>query len=427
MLDNTLRTGLAVAIAATLAACTARDAVDLSAVSALSTPTAVGAAPNFAVAPSGATAAAWVSAPGGGTDGRLYVATNGTPSELRDSLGPVEAHGESPPKIAYGADGSLNALYVVAKVIPGRRFPAAALRFVRSIDAGKTWSTPVTVTDDSVFGSHNFHALHVAQDGSLYASWLDGRQGKSATYMTRSTDGGKTWAPNTRVAAGESCPCCRTAIATDTTGALYIAWRQVFPGNVRDIVVARSADRGTTWDEPVRVHADQWVFPGCPHAGPSMQIDAKERLNIAWWTGKEGMAGVYYARSADAGRTWSTPVALGTAQFSRPSHVQLAVAPSGKIIVAWDDGTLKTPQIVVRVSQDGGETFGGTQHVSEPGRFAEFPVLGIAGTRVTIAWSEQSAEAVAKMAPEMDHNSKAPKGLHAIGESKVMVRSGALD
>src|SRR6185503_3507561 len=183
-----------------LAGCGGDSTIALSKPYALSAPTQLGAAPMFAVSPAGVEATAWVSAPGGGTDGRLYVSTGGDsardgdadgspPSrlvELRDSLGPVEAHGESPPKIAYAPDGTLYAIYVVPKLVPGKRFPLAALRLVRSADGGVNWSAPVTVTDDSVFGSHNFHALHTAKDGSVYIAWLDGRQGKSAAYMTRS-------------------------------------------------------------------------------------------------------------------------------------------------------------------------------------------------------------------------------------------------
>jgi len=64
----------------------------------VSAATTVGAAPMFALSPRGTRAVAWVSAPDGGTDGRLYVSTGGAPSELRDSLGPIEPHGEAPPK-----------------------------------------------------------------------------------------------------------------------------------------------------------------------------------------------------------------------------------------------------------------------------------------------------------------------------------------
>jgi hypothetical protein len=409
-------------------ACARDNGPEFSPPEVLSAPTSVGMAPNFAVSREGTRAAAWVSAPDGGTDGRLYISVGGAPAELRDSLGPIEAHGEAPPKIAYSDDGALNALYVVGKVVPGRRFPLAALRFVRSEDGGKTWSAPVTVTDDSEFGSHNFHALHTARDGSVYVAWLDGRQGKSAAYMTRSDDGGKTWAANVRIASDEACPCCRTAIATSGSN-LYIAWRTVMPGDIRDVVVARSSDRGATWSAPSRVHADNWVFPGCPHAGPAMQADAEGRLNIAWWTGKEGGAGVYYARSDDGGATWRKPIALGTAQFSKPAHVQLSTTADGKVVVAWDDGTLKTPQIVVRTSRDGGDSFGPPSVVSAPGRAATFPVLAVTGNQVTVAWAEQSAEAAAHEAahaPDMK-DPKAAKGLHAVGESQIMVRAGSIE
>src|SRR5690606_17673468 len=111
--------------------------------------TGVGAAPMVAVSSSGREASAWISAPDGGTDGRLYVSIDGSsPSMLTDALGPIEAHAEAPPKLAYAPDGALHALYVVSKVIPGRRFPLSALRHVRTADGGATWSAPVTVTDD---------------------------------------------------------------------------------------------------------------------------------------------------------------------------------------------------------------------------------------------------------------------------------------
>src|SRR6185503_7795599 len=80
---------------------------------ALSAPTAVGTAPMFAVSTTGQQAVAWVSAPNGGSDGRLYVSVAGrAPTEIRDSLGPIEVHGESPPKLAYEANGSLVAVYI---------------------------------------------------------------------------------------------------------------------------------------------------------------------------------------------------------------------------------------------------------------------------------------------------------------------------
>ncbi len=414
---------------ATIAGCDDGSTVSLAGAVTVSAPTVVGAAPIIALAPDGARTVAWVSAADGGIDGRMYVSTDDrAPVEVRDTLGPIEPHGEAPPKIAYGADGVLHAVYVVGKEVPGRRFPMSALRYVRSTDHGASWTTPASVTDTSVVGSYNFHALHVGADGTIYVSWLDGRDGKSATYMTRSTDGGHSWVANVRVATGESCPCCRTAMATAGDGTLYLSWRTVLPGNVRDIVIARSTDRGDTWTEPVRVHADDWEFDACPHAGPSLQVDDRGRLHVAWWTGKEGRAGVWYSRSDDGARTFNSPTALGTARFSRPAHVQMVLGNDDLVVAAWDDGTLKTPRVVMRVSHDGGAHFADAIAVSDSGAAATFPVLALADRNVTVVWAEQSQEAASHAEhsrPDMnDPNSVMP--LPAVGTSQVFLRTGTI-
>jgi hypothetical protein len=415
----------------TLAIACAPQGATLGEITTLSTATPVGAAPMFAVSPRGDQAAAWISADGGGSDGKLYVSVNDrAPSILSDTLGPIEPHGESPPKLAYGADGALYALYalyVVVKLIPGRRFPGAALRFVRSPDGGRSWDEPATVTDDTaLFASHNFHALHVAADGTVFVSWLDGREGKSAAFLTRSTDGGRTWEPNRRVAPTEACPCCRTAIATGPGGVTYLAWRDVGPGNVRDIVVARSTDGGRTWGAPAKVHDDHWTYNGCPHAGPSLAVDARGRLHVAWWTGKPGAAGAWYAHTDD-GTHFSEAVPLGVAAQSSPAHVQLALAGTQGVVVAWDDGTVRTARVVARVSRDGGATFAAAQPVSDAARAGGFPVLAVRGDSITIAWTA-TAPPPADTAAHANHpmDKTAPRPLPTVGEAQVLVRRGRL-
>lgn len=390
---------------------------------AASASTAVGTAPMFAISAAGAEAVAWVSAPGGGTDGRLFVSVgDAAPTEHRDSLGPIEAHGEAPPKLVYDTSGALYAMYDVGKVVPGLRYPLDALRLIRSTDGGASWSAPVTVTGDSAFGSHNFHALYAAPDGRIYASWLDSHTGNTGSFITSSADQGRTWSTPVRVDAGEACPCCRTAIAASGDGTLYLAWRAVLPGSIRDIVVARSSDHGATWSAPVRVHADDWKIDGCPHAGPALRVDARGRVHVAWWTGREENPGVYYAHSRDSARTFAAAVPIGVARVSRASHAQLAIGDSGVVVVAWDDGTVRTPRVMLRISHDDGATFSHAQRLSASGRAAAFPVLALRRDTVVVAWTEQSPEAAARDEAAMP-NEKDPNmvmGLHAVGEAQVM-------
>ena len=51
-----------------------------------------------------------------------------------------------------------------------------------------------------------------------------------------------------------------------------MAWRHIYPGSIRDVVVARSDDQGATWGEPVRMHdADE------PRSRLQLDRDRKRR------------------------------------------------------------------------------------------------------------------------------------------------------
>jgi hypothetical protein len=392
-----------------------------------------GATPMFLATHGGGRVVAWVSAPGGGSDGSLHISVTPAGAKaalptvtVRDPLGAIEAHGEAPPQLAVDAAGGISVLYAVGKEIPGERFPKSALRFIRSADSGRTWSEPRTVNDGTEFGSHNFHALTAAPDGSLLATWLDARRGKSGVWMSRSADGGRTWAANQPIYTDPTCPCCRTSVAVAGDGTIYVAWRAILPGDVRDVVVTRSTDGGHTWGSPVRVRSDDWVYPGCPHAGPSLEVDPKGAVHVAWWTGKEGEAGVYYAKSTDGAKTFATqPIATG--DRARPAHVQLAVAGEG-IYLAWDDGLSAIPRVLLRRSTNGGRTFGAEELLSDPGVAASFPVLAVQGDSVAVAWSQTTAaEHRAKLASMIDmKDPKAVMPLPRVGQSEILVRVGGI-
>ena len=406
---------------------------------AVSEATGGGAAPTFAAAGDGRLALAWVSAPDRGKEGRLTVRPRASEAEhhlLADSLGNLSIYGEVPPKIAFGLAGRLYAAYLVTKTVPGSKWPVNALRFAASTDGGATWEPPRTVVGsgrlDSLFGSYDDHALYAGPDGSLYLSWLAITGDTSHTYVASSRDGGRTWSAPERIDLGPSCPCCRTAMAAGPDGTLYTAWRKIYPGGagqteVRDIAVARSRDGGRSWDAPVRVHADDWHVTYCPDAGPSLKVGRDGTVHIAWWTGKEGHAGVQYAQSRDGGKSFGAPLPLGVARFSRAAHVQLALGAgtdSALVVAAWDDGTRTTPQIVSRISRDGGRSFGPTTSLSEAGRQAAYPVVALQGDSIRVAWQERTLDQARR-----DSLARSDTGAAAyvkpVGSLQVVMRSGA--
>jgi hypothetical protein len=383
----------------------------------------------LALSPLGLRALSWVADPDSAGSSELHLVLQDGGGEvmarstLRDPLGSIEPHGEAPPQIAFAPDGEILALYTVGRVVPGRRFPASALRLARTTDGGKRWTVPVTVNEGEAFGSHNFHSLLVAPDGTVYAAWLSAVQGSSGVWLRRSDDTGSTWLPSQPIHTEPTCPCCRTALAVGPDGTLYAAWRNIFPGDVRDIVVMRSEDRGATWSTPVRPRADEWVFPGCPHAGPSLQVDPSSVVHIAWWTGREGEAGVWYARSHDGGRTFmAEPVAVG--QRSMPAHVQLALAPNGPVL-AWDDGLGAQPGILIRHLAEAGAP---VLRLTTPEVAASYPVIAVAADSLVVVWSQLGTHAhhAAEAARPDMRDPSAVMPLPRVGQSEIFARSGPL-
>ena len=130
-------------------------------------------------------------------------------------------------------------------------------------------------------------------------------ESNSELFIAHSTDGGRAFSKNRKVAV-ETCPCCKTALAVADDGTLYVGWRQVLPGNYRHIAIASSSDAGATFSKPVIVSDDKWVLQGCPVSGPSLSVDDAGVLKVLWYAAGEANApGLYFAESTDKGRSFS--------------------------------------------------------------------------------------------------------------------------
>jgi hypothetical protein len=253
----------------------------------------------------------------------------------------------------------------------------------------------MTVNDDGLPISHGFEDLAVGANGAVYVSWLDGRDKEkgdksgSGVFFARSSDGGRTLSPNLKVDS-MSCPCCRTKISVAPDGDLYVSWRKVIGGNVRDIVVSRSADLGKTFSPPSLVNKDDWNFPACPHRGPSVGFDRKGRLYEVWYTeGSDEQPRVLFAVSDDKGKTFSTPLSLHTGMTSLPDHPKMAVHPDGLVLVVWEAVTGVRQRVVMRTSVDRGMTYTPVQTLTD-GAKAYNPAVSINNKGgVAIAWNER--------------------------------------
>lgn len=407
--------------AAALAACggpTLSDAIVLDASGAYN-PTV------SAVAGTEAAYVAWVSTEGHGSD--VWLArveadgTTTTPVRVNDVAGDAAPHLQAPARVAVGPDGSVYVAWQNNRIVPGRSYPASDLRFARSGDGGRTFTPAVTINDDAGGppSSHTFHDLLVTPSGAVVAAWLDGRPGPAAAAhvahgmgaspdesgptvrVAVSHDGGRTFGPET-IVDRDACPCCRIGAAAAPDGAIHIAWRKVYTGDVRDIVVSSSHDGGASWSAPARVHHDGWVFAGCPHAGPALAVDGSGRLHAAWYTGREGGSGLYHAaaaggggRALDPGPAFGEAESLVTGEAVPPSQAALAVDGRGSVWAAWEERSPTGHEL--RLARG-----------SESGRFPGGAIVGIRGTNpaiagtasgVVVAWLAGDSVLVARAGP----------------------------
>lgn len=295
---------------------------------------------------------------------------------------------EAPALVVQGDDVFVAWGLAHPKATPEQPF-ATELRLSRSNDSGRTFLPSVVVNDDPGVIQHTFDALHRDAEGRLHLSWIDGREGKKepGTYVARSLDRGATITKNLKVDEG-TCVCCRTAIASGPDGIVYVAWRKIFEGNVRETVVARSTDHGNTFEDSVIVGHDKWVFPACPHRPASMGVDRQGRLYVVWYTeGTDEIPAVYVAYSDDRGRTFSPKRQLNLAKNTFPDHPQIAVDPDGRIVVVWEEQAPVKRDVVMSVSTDRGATFAAPYKLNE--KKSQTPVVAMNTQGVfALAWME---------------------------------------
>jgi len=175
---------------------------------------------------------AWLQAATGGVDpsnGDLYVAFEAVGTQVPVGQGkpsptitttPTTVGGQpfAPVSSLPGGGGATTTTIPPVKVEPPASDPAAAVKFMRSSDGGKTWSEPVRVNDvepAAHWGCCTFEPrMSVAPNGRIDVAWYDHRNDPAYdptqtrvgnqnrfqdVYYSYSTDGGRSWAQNVKV------------------------------------------------------------------------------------------------------------------------------------------------------------------------------------------------------------------------------------
>jgi hypothetical protein len=197
--------------------------------------------------------------------------------------------------------------------------PASGTRkvfYARSTDDGTTWSAAVNISG-SPTADAGVPEIGADLFGRLHVVWQMGQPvgaSPSQVMYSRSVDGGSTFSTPRRLNGGAKSAVRPRFQVQGTQGFTFaVVWSDIRLSAEGDIFCAVTEDGGNTFTErPVSVTSTR-------DTQPDLLTDGSGRMHVVWSRSFSGQpAHIWYSRSTDQGRTWSTPNEITTVRSSSP-------------------------------------------------------------------------------------------------------------
>jgi hypothetical protein len=267
-----------------------------------------------------------------------------------------------------------------------------AIIFRASTDGGATWSADSYICACKSVKAQNDPQIAVANDGTLYAAWLNDYQ--PGVVFSKSTNHGTTWSTPKSVEGKSLSFSDKPILEISPTGKdVYIAF------NSSDSYVVASHDFGATWGARVKTNADSlyWFAEGGVVA-PNGNVYFAESAENQSATGQVKLA---VLRSTNGGSSWTTTF-VDTSEQQPPCTVpncpadffgpqaNVTADSAGTLMVAYTLGTSSgaAKGLYVRTSTDG-TSWTARQQLNSQGD-SGFPVIshGPAAGDFRVAWQD---------------------------------------
>ncbi len=226
-------------------------------------------------------------------------------------------------------------------------------------------------------------AITLAEDGTIYVVWMDGRNDYGDIYFSASYNAGQTFGPDVRVSDDlTSAVQIHPSIAVGKDGKIHVVWsdwrndadgKLVLPGggidgkNNCDIYYANSTDGGETFNPNVKVNydPDEWVQS---QLRGSVAVDSENGIHVVWWGSVDGGYSnneIFYANSEDGGISFNPSKIISSSNKSA-RYPSISVDDSDNIYVVWHDQRNRTSawDIYLNKSTNKGHTFVGARKVN---------------------------------------------------------------
>ena len=197
------------------------------------------------------------------------------------------------------------------------------------------WNNDILLNRDGTKSEHGFVSILPYKEDSFFVTWLDGRTtvnvDKDNAQMTlRSAFVNNKGEIIDDVLLDERvCDCCQTSAAMTNNGPVVV-YRDRSSEEIRDISIVRFENGD--WTNPIVVFNDNWLIPGCPVNGPS--IDAFEsNLAMVWFTAENDNPRVQVIFSEDNGKSFGLPIRLDNGNAI--GRVDVTMISETKAIACW--------------------------------------------------------------------------------------------
>ena len=152
-------------------------------------------------------------------------------------------------------------------------------------------------------------------------------------------------------------------VETDVKGTVHLVYVRALnsPGNPSGVYY-RSTVGGIGWSLPVLVYASSYFRSAKPEQlHTSVAGDGRGQVLVAW--DDPQLERSFYSRSADGGRTWSNPQAVGSSSADQVARVRVFSTPGGDFFFLGQMVGAGSCGLSQRRSTDGGQTWSGPERV----------------------------------------------------------------
>jgi Neuraminidase (sialidase) len=208
--------------------------------------------------------------------------------------------------------------------------------FLKSNDAGRTWSKPVEVNSGPLGWAYPFGHILEESDGTLLLGGYGGplprvTEGPQTSFVVRSRDGGKTWIDPVEIARGHN----EVTMIKRRDGSILAVMRTAAGARLNSSI---SRDGGRTWSAPAKVTDDR------EHPADLLRLAGGDLLLTFGQRNKP--YGVQAMRSRDDGETWERAARVVLAFDGDHSDVGYPVT------IERTDGKLVTVYYIVYGERD---------------------------------------------------------------------------